>query len=277
MWPSRQARLRTGNERIKNIADGPSGRLHRRPPAVLPPPPFPFAPRHNPIGNPSTGRHPPLGGGRMLARPPCPEYGPHRLDSIVTIHKNPRRTKKLRLIRFSPLPRRKEVVIRKPFPESRWARRFFRWACRCRAAAAGDGPPPGGAMGLSGAPPSFAWRGGSVGADLRAARHKPSFRTARPEVGSCRRERPTRNRKVFSGQLPRHYPWSGRQSGPGNRALPCRMPMPRAQLEPALPCRRLDSAAESIQSRQASGSKSAAPCLQRGQMKSSGRVSPSWT
>ena len=39
----------------------------------------------------------------------------------------------LRLIRFPPLLRRNEVVIRKPFPESRWALRFFRWACRCRA------------------------------------------------------------------------------------------------------------------------------------------------
>ena len=41
--------------------------------------------------------------------------------------------KKLRLIRFPPLPRRNEVVIRETFPESRWALRFFRWTCRCRA------------------------------------------------------------------------------------------------------------------------------------------------
>ena len=42
-WPSRQARVGTGNGRIKTFADGPSGRMHRRLPAVLPPPPFPFA------------------------------------------------------------------------------------------------------------------------------------------------------------------------------------------------------------------------------------------
>jgi hypothetical protein len=35
---------------------------------------------------------------------------------------------------------------------------------------------------------SAAWWGWPVGADLRAARHGPSFRTARPEVGPYRRE-----------------------------------------------------------------------------------------
>ena len=41
--PSRQARLNTGNERIKTSAARQTGRMHRRLPAVLPPPPFPFA------------------------------------------------------------------------------------------------------------------------------------------------------------------------------------------------------------------------------------------
>ncbi len=41
----------------------------------------------------------------------------------------------------------------------------------------------------------------SVGADLRAARHGPSCRTARPEVGPYRREGPARKRKVFAWQL----------------------------------------------------------------------------
>ncbi len=31
----------------------------------------------------------------MLARSPCPEYSPHRPGSIVTIHYNSRRTKKM--------------------------------------------------------------------------------------------------------------------------------------------------------------------------------------
>ncbi len=43
--PPRQAQLRTGNKRIKPFADGPSGSMQRRPPAVLPPPPFPSAPK----------------------------------------------------------------------------------------------------------------------------------------------------------------------------------------------------------------------------------------
>ena len=34
----------------------------------------------------SSGRHPPLGGGRLLAHTPCPEYGPHRPNPIVAIH-----------------------------------------------------------------------------------------------------------------------------------------------------------------------------------------------
>ncbi len=54
--------------------------------------PFHLHRRHNPIADPSIGRHPPLGGGRMLARTPYPEYRPHRPNPIVTIHKNPRRT-----------------------------------------------------------------------------------------------------------------------------------------------------------------------------------------
>ena len=62
-------------------------------------------------------------------------------------------------------------------------------------------------------PLSFAWCGWPVGADLRAARHGPSFRTARPEVGPYRRESPTRNRQASARQLqsrhavlpPRHF------------------------------------------------------------------------
>ena len=45
---------------------------------------------------------------------------------------------------------------------------------------------------------SFAWWGWPVGADLRAARHGLSFRTACPEVGPYRREHQTRSRKVFT-------------------------------------------------------------------------------
>ena len=37
--------------------------------------PFHLHRMHNPIADPFTGRHPPLGGGRMLARSPGPEYG----------------------------------------------------------------------------------------------------------------------------------------------------------------------------------------------------------
>ncbi len=65
---SRQARLRTGNERIKISADGPSGRLHRRPPAVLPPPPFPFVPKVQSHWQTFHRAAPPEKGGRMLAR-----------------------------------------------------------------------------------------------------------------------------------------------------------------------------------------------------------------
>jgi hypothetical protein len=43
--PSRQVQPHTGNKRVEPFADGPCGSLHRRPPAVLPPPPFPFAPK----------------------------------------------------------------------------------------------------------------------------------------------------------------------------------------------------------------------------------------
>ena len=73
-WPSRQARLHTGNNRIKPSAAGPCGSMLRRPPAVLPPPPFPFARKEHPQRVPPTGRHPPLGGGRTLALAPFSEY-----------------------------------------------------------------------------------------------------------------------------------------------------------------------------------------------------------
>ena len=64
---------RRENQRDKPVADGPCGSRPRRSPAVLPP-----AARSIRSGSAiqelsSTGRHPPLGGGRMLARAPCSE------------------------------------------------------------------------------------------------------------------------------------------------------------------------------------------------------------
>ena len=61
--PSRQVQLHTGNKRVKPFADGPCGSMHRRPSAVLPPPPFPFAPK------PQSGNPLPPGG------TPLPEGG----------------------------------------------------------------------------------------------------------------------------------------------------------------------------------------------------------
>ena len=67
--PSRQARLRTRNERIENLAmeqvDAYSDGLPQYSPRR------PFLPLRTCIHEPSSsGRHPPLGGGRMLARFP---------------------------------------------------------------------------------------------------------------------------------------------------------------------------------------------------------------
>jgi hypothetical protein len=59
-----------------------------------------------------------------------------------------------------------------------------------------------------------------VGADLRAARHGRSFRTARPEVGPYRRKRPIRNRKVFTGQLRRSRGSAPGAHSTGRDALP---------------------------------------------------------
>ena len=71
--PSRQARLRTDG-RIKNFADGPSGRMHRRLPAVLPPPPFPFAPKAQSHWQSFHRAAPPSRRGGMLAHSPFSKY-----------------------------------------------------------------------------------------------------------------------------------------------------------------------------------------------------------
>ena len=89
--PLRKARLHTSNGRIQPFADGPCGSMHRRRPAVLPPPPFPFARKGQPQRVPPTGRHPPLGGGRMLALAPYSE-SPRYHTFIIHLHSNPRRT-----------------------------------------------------------------------------------------------------------------------------------------------------------------------------------------
>ena len=62
-------------------------------------------------------------------------------------------------------------------------------------------------------------------ADLRAARHKPCFRRARPEAGPCRRERSTRNRRRYPGERYtfNHY------SGISNRLRAARRGRPRAR------------------------------------------------
>ena len=72
----RQARLQPGNKRMEPFADGSCESMHRRPPAVLPLPPFPFSRQTFPMDIPNAGRPPPLGGGRMLAHPPFSKHLP---------------------------------------------------------------------------------------------------------------------------------------------------------------------------------------------------------
>jgi hypothetical protein len=64
-----------------------SGRMHRRPPAVLPRRPLHSLRSRNPTNRLPAGGTPLSEGGECLRVPhPCPGYGPHRHNPIVTIH-----------------------------------------------------------------------------------------------------------------------------------------------------------------------------------------------
>ncbi len=76
---------------IKPFADGPCRRIHRRLPAVLPPPPAPFASEAQSKRLPSTGRHPPHGGGECLHTLLPPNAAP-QAHHHHPVHHNPRRT-----------------------------------------------------------------------------------------------------------------------------------------------------------------------------------------
>ena len=74
--PSHQGRFHTGNKRSKPFADASCSSMHRRQAAVLLPPPFSFAPKSQSRSIPSTGRHPPLGGGGCLRTLHSPNTAP---------------------------------------------------------------------------------------------------------------------------------------------------------------------------------------------------------
>ena len=74
--PSHQGRFHTGNKRSKPFADASCSSMHRRQAAVLLPPPFSFAPKSQSWSIPSTGRHPPLGGGGCLRTLHSPNTAP---------------------------------------------------------------------------------------------------------------------------------------------------------------------------------------------------------
>ena len=118
--PSRQARLNTGNNPIKPFVDESCSSMHRRHAAVLPPPPFSLAPKSQSKSFPSTGRHPPLGGGKCLRTFHSPNTAPEAHHHHPR-PQNPRRAENVRRGRKPRLrkPRNAHSKTCAPFPEVR--------------------------------------------------------------------------------------------------------------------------------------------------------------